>query len=140
MNYKIDLKEQYAVITLLEEKLTAELAPELEKTARELLREDYNNLILVMDQATDLDPEAVMMLRKLVQLCKIKLGTFVVATENDNFIDLLEDSSIADMIVLPTLEEAVDAVFMHDLENEFGAGEDDYDEDDYQGISEMKEP
>lgn len=140
MDHKIDRKEQYAVITLKEEKLTAELAAELEETARELLREDYSNLIVVMNQTTGLDQEAVMTMRKLVQLCKIKLGTFVVATENDDFTDLLEDSNIADMIVLPTLEEAVDAVFMHDLENEFGAGEDDYDDDDYQGISEMKEP
>lgn len=140
MDHKIDRKEQYAVITLKEEKLTAGLAIELEETARELLREDYSNLIVVMNQTTGLDQEAVMTMRKLVQLCKIKLGTFVVATENDDFTDLLEDSNIADMIVLPTLEEAVDAVFMHDLENEFGAGEDDYDDDDYQGISEMKEP
>ncbi len=140
MDHKIDRKEQYAVISLKEKKLTAELAPELEETARELLREDYNNLILVMDDTTGLVPEAVMTLRKLVQLCKIKLGTLVVATENDDFTVLLEDSNIADLVVLPTLEEAIDAVFMHDLENEFGAGDDDYDDDDYQGISEMKEP
>ena len=93
-----------------------------------------------MNQTTEIDSAGIMTLRKLVRLCTTGLGTLVVATENDDFTDLLEDSNIADLLVLPTLEEAVDAVFMHDLENEFGMGDDDYDDDDYQGISEMKEP
>lgn len=140
MDYKIDRSEKYAVITLAETKFTDELPALFEAQARELLREDYHNLIVVMNQATDIDSAGIMTLRKLVRLCTTGLGTLVVATENDDFTDLLEDSNIADLLVLPTLEEAVDAVFMHDLENEFGMGDDDYDDDDYQGISEMKEP
>lgn len=140
MDYKIDRSEKYAVITLLEAQFTDGLPALLEAQARELLREDYHNLIVVMNQATDIDSAGIMTLRKLVRLCTTGLGTLVIATQNDDFADLLDDSSIADLQVLPTLEEAVDAVFMHDLENEFGTGDDDYDDDDYQGISEMKEP
>ncbi len=142
MDHKIDRKEKYAVITLKEAQFDEAISPEFEETARGLLREDYNNLIVVMDQTQNIDNSGIMTLRKLVRLCTTKLGILVAATENDDFAELLEDSSIADLLVLPTLEEAVDAVFMHDLENEFGAGDDDddYDDDDYQGISEMKEP
>jgi len=138
MDYKIDRSEKYAVITLAETQFTDELPTLFE--ARELLREDYHNLIVVMNQATDIDSAGIMTLRKLVRLCTTGLGTLVVATQNDDFADLLEDSNIADLLVLPTLEEAIDAVFMHDLENEFGMGDDDYDDDDYEGISEMSEP
>ncbi|GHB78722.1 anti-anti-sigma factor [Persicitalea jodogahamensis] len=142
MDHKIDRKEKYAVITLMEAQFDEEISAEFEETARGLLREDYNNLIVVMDQTQSIDNSGIMTLRKLVRLCTTKLGILVAATENDDFAELLEDSSIADLLVLPTLEEAVDAVFMHDLENEFGAGDDDddYDDDDYQGISEFKEP
>lgn len=142
MDHKIERKEKYAVITLLESQFDEEVAGEFEDVARELLREDYSNLIVVMNQTQGIDQSGVMTLRKLVRLCTTKLGILVAATENDDFIELLEDSSIADLLVLPTLEEAIDAVFMHDLENEFGAGDDDddYDADDYQGISELKEP
>lgn len=140
MDYKVDRSEKYAVITLKEEQFTEELPGVFEEQARELLREDYHNLIVVMNQATDIDAGGIMTLRKLVRLCTTGLGTLVVATENDDFAELLEDSNIADLVVLPTLEEAVDAVFMHDLENEFGNDDDDYDDEDYQGISELSEP
>ncbi len=140
MDHKIERKEKYAVITLLEPQFDEEVAVEFEEVARELLREDYSNLIVVMNQTQGIDQSGVMTLRKLVRLCTTKLGILVAATENDDFTERLEDSSIADLLVLPTLEEAIDAVFMHDLENEFGAGDDDYDADDYQGISELKEP
>lgn len=142
MDHKIDRKEKYAVITLKENQFDEEVAGDFEEVARELLREDYSNLIVVMNQTQGIDQSGVMTLRKMVYLCTTKLGILVAATENDDFTELLEESNIADLLVLPTLEEAIDAVFMHDLENEFGAGDDDddYDADDYQGISELKEP
>lgn len=140
MDFKIDRSEKYAVITLKEEQLTDDVPGILEEKARELLREDYHNLILVMNEAKDIDSAGVITLRKLVRLCSTGLGIMVVVTKSDEFTDLLEDSTIPDLLVLPTLEEAVDAVFMHDLENEFGVGDDDYDDDDYEGISESNEP
>jgi len=140
MDHKIDRKEKYAVIILAEAQFDEAISGSFEETARQLLSEDYSNLIVVMNQTQGIDQSGVMTLRKMVYLCTSKLGILVVTTENDDFAELLEDSSIADLLVLPTLEEAIDAVFMHDLENEFGAGDDDYDDDDYQGISELKEP
>jgi anti-anti-sigma regulatory factor len=125
---------------LAEAQFDEAISGSFEETARQLLSEDYSNLIVVMNQTQGIDQSGVMTLRKMVYLCTSKLGILVVTTENDDFAELLEDSSIADLLVLPTLEEAIDAVFMHDLENEFGAGDDDYDDDDYQGISELKEP
>lgn len=142
MDHNIDRKEKYAVITLKENQFDEEVASEFEEIGRGLLHEDYSNLIVVMNQTQGIDQSGVMTLRKMVYLCTTKLGILVATTENDDFTELLEDSNIADLLVLPTLEEAIDAVFMHDLENEFGAGDDDddYDADDYQGISELKEP
>jgi ABC-type transporter Mla MlaB component len=141
MDYRIERSEKYAVITLKEEEFSGEIPGLFEEQARELLREDYHNLIVVMNQAREIDPAGVVTLRKVIRLCSTGLGTLVVVTQSDDFTDLLEDSNIPDLLVLPTLEEAIDAVFMHDLENEFGAGDDDdYDDEDYEGISESNEP
>lgn len=140
MDYRIERSEKYAVITLKEDHFGGDIPVQFEEKARELLREDYHNLIAVMNQTTEIDSSGITTLRKLVRLCSTGLGTLVVVTPNDDFTDTLEDSTIPDLIVLPTLEEAIDAVFMHDLENEFGVGDDDYDDDDYSGISESDEP
>jgi anti-anti-sigma regulatory factor len=140
MDYRIERSEKYAVITLKEDHFSEEIPGQFEEQARELLREDYHNLIVVMNQTTEIDSAGIVTLRKIVRLCATKLGTLVVVTPNDDFTDTLEDSTIPDLVVLPTLEEAIDAVFMHDLENEFGGGDDDYDDEDYEGISESKEP
>ncbi len=140
MDYKIDRSEKYAVITLKEVQFTDDLPTSFEETARELLREDYHNLIVVMNEAREIDTSGVMVLRKVLRLCATGLGILVVVTRDDDFTDVLEDSKIPDLLVLPTLEEAIDAVFMHDLENEFGGGDDEYDDDDYHGISESSEP
>jgi anti-anti-sigma regulatory factor len=140
MNYKLERSEQYASIDLKEPAFSDNVPASFEELARELFRDGYHNLIVSMNETTALDAAGVGILRKINWLCKKDLGLLVVVTKDDDFTDLLEDSKIPDLVVLPTLEEAIDAVFMNDLENEFGAGEDDYDEDDYGGVSESSEP
>ncbi|HEV7349755.1 STAS domain-containing protein [Telluribacter sp.] len=140
MNHKLERSEQYALIDLKESSFSDEVPASFEELVRKLFREGYHNLILVMNETKSLDSTGVGVLRKVNRLCINELGLLVVVTKDDEFINLLEDSKIPDLTILPTLEEAVDAVFMNDLENEFGAGEDDYDEDDYGGVSESKEP
>src|SRR5690606_25870841 len=108
--------------------------PELfENLARQLFREEYNNLIVILNSAKSIDNQGIVTMRKVNKLCSNSLGMLVVVTKDDDFADLLEDSKIPDLTILPTTEEAVDAIFMNNLENEFGAGDDDdYDDEDYQ--------
>jgi anti-anti-sigma regulatory factor len=140
MNYKLERSEQYALIDLKENSFADEVPTSFEELVRKLFREGYHNLIVTMNETKTIDTTGAGVLRKVNRLCINDLGLLVVVTKDDDFIDLLEDSKIPDLTILPSLEEAVDAVFMNDLENEFGSGEDDYDEDDYGGVSESKEP
>lgn len=140
MDYKIERSEKYAIIKLKENRFADDIPALFEEQARELLREDYHNLIVTMNDTKEIDNAGIITLRKIVRLCSTGLGILVVVTDDDDFTDILDDSSISDLLVLPTLEEAIDAVFMHDLENEFGGGDDDYDDEDYDGISESNEP
>ena len=128
MNHKIERHDQYALIRLQEESFSEAVPAALEAVARGLLREGQSNLIVEMNAMRHIDAVGVGMIRKLNRLCTAELGLLVIATENDEFADTLENANIADLTLLPTVEESIDAVFMNELENDFGMEEDDDDE------------
>ena len=140
MNHTIEKKEQYAYIDLQEASFSNEIAAAFEEKARELFREEFHNLIVNMSATKSFDASGVVVLKKVNWLCANDLGLLVLVTKDDDFIDELEALKIPDLNILPTKEEAIDAVFMNNLENEFGAGDDDYDDEDYEGVSESSEP
>ena len=140
MNYSLQKKEQYAFIDLEEAAFANDIPASFEETSRELFREGFNNLIVNMQATKSIDPNGTAILKKINRLCINDLGLLVIVTRDDDFIDLLESLKIPDLNILPSKEEAIDAVFMNNLENEFGAGDDDYDAEDYDGVSESSEP
>ncbi|WAC15206.1 STAS domain-containing protein [Dyadobacter pollutisoli] len=140
MNYKLEKKEQYVYIELEETAFADDIPASFEETAKSLFREDYHSLIINMQTVKSVDAAGITVLKKVNWLCANDLGLLVIVTKDDDFIDYLEGLKIPDLNVLPTKEEAIDAVFMNNLENEFGAGDDDYDDEDYEGVSESKEP
>ncbi|WP_439558805.1 STAS domain-containing protein [Dyadobacter sp.] len=140
MNFKLEKKEQYVYIELEEPAFAGEVPASFEETARSLFREGYHSLIVNMQTVKSVDAPGTAILKKINWLCANDLGLLVIVTRDDDFIDLLEALKIPDLNILPTKEEAIDAVFMHNLENQFGAGDDDYDDEDYEGVSESKEP
>jgi hypothetical protein len=140
MNFKLEKKEQYVYIELEEAAFGGDVPAAFEEAARSLFKEGYHSLIVNMQTVKSIDAPGIVILKKVNWLCANDLGMLAIVTRDDDFIDLLEDLKIPDMTVLPSKEEAIDAVFMHSLENEFGAGDDDYDDEDYEGVSESKEP
>ena len=140
MNYKLEKKEQYVFIELEETAFAQDIPASFEETVKGLFREGYHSLIVNMQTVKSVDAAGTVVLKKINWLCSNDLGLLVIVTRDDDFIDLLESLKIPDLQVLPTKEEAIDAVFMNNLENEFGAGDDDYDDEDYEGVSESKEP
>lgn len=130
MDFTIDKKEQYSLIDLKETFLGNEIPASLESVARTALKTSHN-LILNLEKCADFDSAGAMVLRKINRLCANDLGIFIVVTRNEELIEKLDNAKIQDLEIFYTVEEAIDAVFMHDLENEFGAGEDGYDPEDY---------
>lgn len=140
MNYEIKRNEQYALIGLKEEVFSPEVSTGFENLARDLFREGYHNIIVNLADTKVIDPGVAPVLKKVNRLCINSLGVLVLVTKEDDLLDFLEDLNIPDLTILMSQEEAIDAVFMNDLENEFGAGDDDYDEDDFNSVSESNEP
>lgn len=140
MIHKIEKKEQYAFIDMEETDFSGSVPDSFEQAARSLFREGLHNIILNMTLTNSIDAVGIAILKKVNWLCSHDLGLLVLISKNDDFIDELEALKIPDLTILPTKEEAIDAIFMHSLENEFGTGDDDYDADDFNNVSESSEP
>lgn len=125
MNYTIEKNEQYALIRLAENTFGEEVPANFETLSRGLFREGYSNIIVDMAPVQLVDPAGLMVLRKVSRQCTNEEGLLVAVTKNDDLIELLDRSSLTDLTIMPTVEEAVDAVFMNELENDFRSEEDD---------------
>ncbi len=128
MNHTIEKTEKYALIRLTDSQFGGEIPTTFETLSRNLFREGYSNLIVDIEPVQSVDLSGVRVLRKINRQCTNELGLLVLVTKNDDMIDFLDSANIADLTILPTVEEAIDAVFMHELENDFrNEEEDEYD-------------
>jgi anti-anti-sigma regulatory factor len=131
MNHTIQKSEKYAIVQLQEAALSGDMTNSFEESVRGLLREGFHNIIVGLNGVKEVESAAVVSLRKINSLCAQNLGVLVLATKDEDLWEQLDALNIPDMIVLPSVDEAIDAVFMHELENEFGLDDDDYDDEDY---------
>lgn len=125
MNFKIEKNEQYALIELNETALTQENYADFENIIRQLFRAGYGNMIIKFDEVTLLDGHGVSVIRKANKICLNELGLFIIVTKNDEIIDQLDRAKIEDLTIMPTVQEAIDAVFLNELENDFQSEEED---------------
>lgn len=130
MIHTIQRHEQYALVKVQEEDFGGTLASDFELISRDLFREGFHNLIIDFSATRTIDSSGISTLKKINMLCTRELGLMVMVSEDDDFVDMLIEGRIRDATILPTVEEAIDAVFMNDLENEFGAESDDFNDDD----------
>lgn len=125
MQFTIEKNEQYALVRLAEPALAGDVPTELETLSRGLFREGYSNIIVDMAAVGSIDPAGVSTLRKVNRQCIHEVGLLVLVTKDDDLIEFLDTANISDLTILPTVEEAIDAVFMNELENDFRSEDDD---------------
>lgn len=136
MEFKVEKNEQYALIELKETALTQENYADLEKIVRQLFREGYGNIIIDFNTIVELDGYGVSVIRKANKICLNELGLLIIVTKNQDIIDQLDAAKIEELTVMPTIQEAIDAVYLNELENDFQSDEDDeYDHGEYGGAS-----
>ena len=134
MEFKVEKNEQFALIELKETSLTQDNVAELENIVRILFREGYGNMIVEFSQVIELDGHGISLIRKANKICLNELGLFIVITKDEAIIDQLDAAKIEDLTVMNTVQEAIDAVYLNELENDFQSDEDDeYDHGEYGG-------
>jgi anti-anti-sigma regulatory factor len=127
MNHTVEKNEQYALIRLAETEFSGEIPTAFETATRSLIREGYSNLIVDLATVQSVDADGFMSIRKINRQCANELGIMVLVSKDDALVETIEEANIADLTILPTVEEAIDAVFMNDLENDFRNDDEEYD-------------
>jgi hypothetical protein len=110
MNYAIEKNEQYALVTLNETVFGGDVPVTFDTLSRNLFREGYSNIIVDFNPVTEIEPAGVPTIRKINRQCNNESGLLILVTKSEDVIDFLDGSKIPDLTILPTVEEAIDAV------------------------------
>jgi anti-anti-sigma factor len=125
MQVKIDTREKFHAITILETSLAANMTAALEQSLLPILQNDVRNVVLILKDIQKVEDAAAECLVKIQQAFYDEGSSFVIceltpAVEKD-----LEDNGLLELMnVTPTESEAWDIVQMEEVERELLNGPD----------------
>jgi len=121
MKYTIDKQEKYMLIQLNETKLDSTVSPQLKSEFVTLHAEGHKNIILDLSQVKYIDSSGLSAILVANRLSQDAGGIFVLAGVTDHVMKLIKISQLDSVLdIMPTVQEAVDAVFINELENDMG--------------------
>ncbi|MFT6963021.1 MAG: anti-anti-sigma factor [Flammeovirgaceae bacterium] len=122
MRYSIEKSEKYTKFTLDEDKLDTLIAPNLKTEFISLYQSGTANLILDLSNTKYVDSSGLSALLTAHRQSNQAEGHLVLVGVNDHVMKLLTISKLDSVFVcLPTVEEAVDSVFLHEIERDLKA-------------------
>lgn len=120
MKFSIDKRDKYAILTLDEERLNSQNAPQLKSELVLMHAEGYKNLILDLAHVANVDSSGLSAILIGNRICKEAEGSFVLSSLNPQVLKLIEISQLQNVLnLVPTVDEAVDYVLMEELERDF---------------------
>jgi anti-anti-sigma factor len=125
MQVKIDTREKFHAITILEPILAANMTEELEKSLLPLLDKDVKNVVLILKDIPELEDAAATSLVKIQQAFYDNGASFVICELTPAVEQYLEDNGFLEVMnVAPTETEAWDIVHLEEVERELLNGPD----------------
>ncbi|MBF9252605.1 STAS domain-containing protein [Pontibacter sp. 172403-2] len=125
MKYTIDKKENYTIITIDEKKLDTSIAPDLKSEFVKLNAEGITNLILDLSNVKYTDSSGLSSILIANRLCNSSNGLLIMTGLQDHVMKLISISKLESVLnILPTVEEAIDRVFLHEIEQDLTNKED----------------
>lgn len=122
MKYTIEKTEKYTLLQLHEDKLNSTIAPELKSELVKLNAEGVKSVILDLSEVKYADSSGLSSILVGNRLSETEGGIFVLASVSDHVLKLVKISHLDTVLnLLPTVEEAIDAVFMNELEKNLRA-------------------
>lgn len=119
MKFTVDKHEKYVLIKLNETKLNTLTSPKLKSELILTNTEGQRNIILDLSNVKDSDSSGLSSLLVGHRICKNSEGCFILMGINDNLNRLIKISQLEKVLtIVPTLEEAIDLVFMEEIEKE----------------------
>lgn len=116
MKFSIDRQEHYTILTIDEEKLDSSVAPEVKSEFVTLQAEGVLRVILSLEKVKYSDSSGLSALLVANRIFTEK-GDFIIYGVNEHVMKLISISQLDKVInILPTKEEAIDAIFMNEIE------------------------
>ena len=121
MMVKIDTREKFHVITILETELAANMTEKMDKVIAPLLDDNVKNVIINMKDIKNVEIAAADQLVKIHDRFYESNASFVVCELQPEVTKAFEHSGILEKLnYTPTESEAMDMVQMEEIEREFG--------------------
>ena len=119
MKYTIDKQEKYSLLRLHEEKLDSSVAPGLKSELITLHAEGVKNIVLDLAEVKYTDSSGLSALLVGNRIVQEEGGIFILTTLSDHTLKLIKISQLDSVLnILPRVEEAIDAVLMHEIEKD----------------------
>ena len=126
MKFSIDKEEKYTILSLQEEKLDTTIAPNLKSEFVTLNAEGVKNLILDLSNVKYTDSSGLSAILVGNRLFKEVEGAFILTRLNEHVFKLIKISQLQNVLdVMPTVEEAVDLVYLSEIEKDLKTEDDD---------------
>ena len=119
MKVKIDTKEKFYVITLMEPILSANLAADLTQLVTKFLQQEIRNVVLKIGDVETVEDKAAEELTQMQQVFYENSASFVICDVQKGVEQRLEELDLLEeMNITPTESEAGDIVQMEEIERE----------------------
>lgn len=119
MNVKLDTKEKFHVITILETSLYANMTEDMLKTFDNCMQSGVKNAIINLEQVTKMDKEVALALLDLQQRQYENNISLVLCCLDKDLEAWLDQEELLELMNLtPTLSEAMDIVQMEEIERD----------------------
>ena len=124
MKHSIDKQEKYLIISLQEGKLDATVSSGLKTILQSLSLEGNKNIIIDLKEVKYIDSSGLSALIIGNHLCKDAQGTMILCRISEHAMKIIKISQLNSVFdILPTVEEAIDSIFISELEKDFGKEE-----------------
>ncbi|MEQ6120878.1 STAS domain-containing protein [Reichenbachiella sp. MALMAid0571] len=119
MKYTIDRQEKYNILKVENEKLDSTVSPELKSELQAIQQQGIQNMIVDLTEVKYIDSSGLSSLLVGNRVFTENKGTFILACVSDHAMKLIKISQLDKVLnILPTVEEAVDAVFLLEIETD----------------------
>jgi len=119
MKFTVDKHEKYVLIKLNEAKLNSLISPQLKSELILINTEGIRNIILDLSGVKYSDSSGLSSLLVGHRLCTTADGSFIITDINANIDRLITISQLESVLtIVPTVEEAIDLIFMEEIERE----------------------
>ncbi len=124
MKFSVDKRDTYTILKPELEKLDTTAAPDLKTEFINLNAEGTKHIILDLSQVKYVDSSGLSSILVANRLCGNNDGALILAALNEHVSKLITISQLNEVLnIVPTVEEAVEAVHLHELESDIKSEE-----------------